>query len=198
MRKTRHNWSKIADLLENWLLDLQSKLGCLLKQLKMPQNCSICIHYKTSVIYKLCDTDHKGRLHLVNLYFHWVHDRPHTHCVAMKPGSTHWVQILRVTGFPPETMHCHMMVCRVLWKQLEVSGSLPCLYWLRQYTHTSVTCILMAFLTLVHIFWAKHCNRSHHKHSSNARIIRRKFWPPCLLHLSPCDFDLWGMLMDKR
>jgi hypothetical protein len=38
--------------------------------LKMPQNCSICIHYKTTVIQKLYDTDHKGRLHLVNLYFH--------------------------------------------------------------------------------------------------------------------------------
>jgi len=113
-RKTRHKCCKIGDFLENCLLHLQSKLGCLLKQFKMPQNCSICIHYKTNVIHKLYDTDHRGRLHLVNLYFHWVHDRPHTHFVAMKQGSTRWVQPLRVTGFPHETMHCHMMVCSVL------------------------------------------------------------------------------------
>ena len=135
-RKTRHNWCKIGDILENCLLDLQSKLGCLLKQLKIPKNCSICIHYKTTVIHKLYDTDHKGRLQLVNLYFHWVHDRPHTHCVAMKPGSTHWVQPLGVTGFPHETMHCHMIVCSVLWKQLEILGSLPLISLLVETIHS--------------------------------------------------------------
>ena len=36
-RKTRHNCCKIGDFLENCLLHLQSKLGCLLKQLIMPQ-----------------------------------------------------------------------------------------------------------------------------------------------------------------
>ena len=72
--KTRHNWSEIGDLQQICLLDLQSKSACLHNQLKMQQNCFICIHYKTTVVHKLCDTDHEGRRHSVNPYFHGVHD----------------------------------------------------------------------------------------------------------------------------
>jgi hypothetical protein len=180
----------------------------------MPQSCSICIHYKTTVFHRLYDIDHKGRLHFVNLYSHWLHYTAHNHCAAMKRGSTHWVQPLWVTGFPRETTCHHMMVCSELWKQLEIPGFLslsfsipppPLLIGCDNAPTLALHGFWCHFVTLFHTFWAKHCNRSHHKHSlhslqsvCNARIIRRDFWPSCLLYLKSCYFYLWGMLKDKR